>query len=117
MAKADPDGYTLLMAIDGTLVMNPLLYSKLSYDPFKDFAPITLVAECASVIEVQRDLTANTSRNCIDDDKADPGKLNFGSGTTTAGRRALVRKAYRHELRHHSVQGQRRDRQGLLPAA
>ena len=41
VAKANPDGYTLLLAIDGTLVMNPYLYSKLSYDPFKDFAPIT----------------------------------------------------------------------------
>src|SRR5262245_50305856 len=37
VAKAAPDGYTLLMAIDGTLVMNPFLYSKLAYDPFKDF--------------------------------------------------------------------------------
>src|SRR5205807_10085370 len=39
VAKASPDGYTLLMAIDGTLVMNPFLYSKLAYDPFKDFVP------------------------------------------------------------------------------
>src|SRR5262249_39112020 len=37
VAKASPDGYTLLMAIDGTLVMNPFLYSKLAYDPFKEF--------------------------------------------------------------------------------
>src|SRR5262249_18967064 len=41
VAKAAPDGYTLLMAIDGTLVMNPFLYSKLAYDPFKDFTPIS----------------------------------------------------------------------------
>jgi tripartite-type tricarboxylate transporter receptor subunit TctC len=40
LAKANPDGYTLLMAIDGTLVMNPFLYSKLAYDPFKDFVPV-----------------------------------------------------------------------------
>ena len=44
VAKAKPDGYTLLLAIDGTLVMNPFLYSKLAYDPFKDFEPIALVA-------------------------------------------------------------------------
>src|SRR6266478_1514565 len=48
VAKADPDGYVLLMAIDGTLVMNPFLYSKLSYDAFKDFAPIALVASVPS---------------------------------------------------------------------
>src|SRR5690242_15035160 len=40
VAKAKPDGYTILLAIDGTLVMNPFLYSKLSYDPFKDFDPV-----------------------------------------------------------------------------
>src|SRR5215471_15056383 len=44
VAKAEPDGYTLLMAIDGTLVMNPFLYSKLSYDAEKDFVPIALLA-------------------------------------------------------------------------
>src|SRR4051795_11283296 len=50
VAKALPDGYTLLMAIDGTLVMNPFLYSKLAYDPFKDFAPVSLVALVPSAI-------------------------------------------------------------------
>ena len=60
VAKADPDGYTLLMAIDGTLVMNPFLYSKLSYDPFKDFAPVTLVARVPSVIEANKSVTAST---------------------------------------------------------
>jgi tripartite-type tricarboxylate transporter receptor subunit TctC len=50
VAKAAPDGYTLLMAIDGTLVMNPFLYSKLAYDPFKDFAPISLIALVPSAL-------------------------------------------------------------------
>src|SRR5438128_10414676 len=40
VAKAKPDGYTLLLAIDGTLVMNPYLYPNLSYDPFNDFMPL-----------------------------------------------------------------------------
>src|SRR5260370_24264968 len=44
VAKAAPDRYTLLIAIDGTLVMNPFLYSKLAYDPFKDFVPISLIS-------------------------------------------------------------------------
>src|SRR5580698_7624081 len=68
-AKADPDGYTLLMAIDGTLVMNPFLYSKLPYDPFKDFAPITLIARVPSVIEASLDFPANTLRELIDLEK------------------------------------------------
>src|SRR6516225_6661064 len=50
VAKASPDGYTLLMAIDGTLVMNPFLYSKLAYDPFKDFVPISLIALVPSAV-------------------------------------------------------------------
>src|SRR4051794_40461278 len=50
VAKANPDGYTLLMAIDGTLVMNPFLYSKLAYDPFKDFVPVSLIALVPSAV-------------------------------------------------------------------
>jgi tripartite-type tricarboxylate transporter receptor subunit TctC len=84
VAKAEPDGYTLLMAIDGTLVMNPFLYSKLSYDPFKDFAPITLVADVPSVIEANNAVPANTMRELIDLEKAQPGKLNMGYSTPTS---------------------------------
>jgi tripartite-type tricarboxylate transporter receptor subunit TctC len=84
VAKAEPDGYTLLMAIDGTLVMNPFLYSKLSYDPFKDFAPITLVADVPSVIEANNAVPANTMRELIDLEKAKPGKLNMGYSTPTS---------------------------------
>jgi tripartite-type tricarboxylate transporter receptor subunit TctC len=84
VAKAEPDGYTLLMAIDGTLVMNPFLYSKLSYDPFKDFAPITLVADVPSVIEANNAVPANNMRELIDLEKAQPGKLNLGYSTPTS---------------------------------
>ena len=84
VAKADPDGYTLLMAIDGTLVMNPFLYRKLSYDPFKDFAPITLVADVPSVIEANNSVPASNMRELIDLEKAKPGKLNMGYSTPTS---------------------------------
>src|SRR6204780_3965111 len=84
VAKAHTDGYTLLMAIDGTLVMNPFLYSKLSYDPFKDFAPITLVADVPSVIEANNSVAANTVQELIDEEKANPGKLNMGDSTPTS---------------------------------
>ncbi len=83
-AKADPDGYTLLMAIDGTLVMNPFLYSKLSYDPFKDFAPITLIARVPSVIEASLNVPANTMRELIDLEKSKPGDLLMGYSTPTS---------------------------------
>ncbi len=84
VANASPDGYTLLMAIDGTLVMNPYLYSKLSYDPFKDFAPITLIARVPSVIEARLDLPANNLKELIDLAKAKPGGLLIGYSTPTS---------------------------------
>src|SRR5580658_2584101 len=52
VAKASPDGYTLLMAINSTLVMNQFLYKALPYDPIADFAPITLVAKTIGLIVV-----------------------------------------------------------------
>ena len=54
VAKAAPDGYTLLMAIDSTLVMNQYLYKSLPYDPINDFAPITLTAKTVSVLDRAR---------------------------------------------------------------
>src|SRR5215475_4097992 len=50
VAHAAPDGYTIMLAIDGTLVMNPFLYTKLAYDPFKDFAPVSLIALVPSAL-------------------------------------------------------------------
>jgi tripartite-type tricarboxylate transporter receptor subunit TctC len=84
VAKARPDGYTLLLAIDGTLVMNPFLYSKLSYDPFKDFVPIALVAEVPSVLEANIKVPVNSVKDLIDLAKAKPGELNVGVSTPTS---------------------------------
>src|SRR5262244_656938 len=50
VARAAPDGYTLMLAIDSTLVMNQFLYKSLPYDPFVDFAPITLTTQTVSVL-------------------------------------------------------------------
>jgi tripartite-type tricarboxylate transporter receptor subunit TctC len=84
VAKAKPDGYTLLLAIDGTLVMNPFLYSKLSYDPFKDFEPIALVADIPSVLEANIKVPVKTVQGVIDLDKSKPGTLNIGVSTPTS---------------------------------
>src|SRR5581483_2098828 len=70
VAKADPDGYTILMAIDGTLVMNPYLYSKLPYDPFKDFEPVSLIAQVPSVLEANIKVPANTVKELLDEERA-----------------------------------------------
>ena len=55
VARAAPDGYTLMMAIDSTLVMNQFLYKSLPYDPFNDFAPISLTTQTVSVLAVRAD--------------------------------------------------------------
>jgi tripartite-type tricarboxylate transporter receptor subunit TctC len=84
VAKAKPDGYTLLMAIDGTMVMNPFLYSKLAYDPFKDFEPISLVAFIPSVLETNINTPVNSVKDVIEQEKAQPGKYLVGVSTPTS---------------------------------
>lgn len=83
-AKAPADGYTLFMAIDSTLVMNQYLYKSLPYDPFGDFAPITLTAKTISVLAVAASGGPRTVKELIARAKAQPGKLNYGAGTITA---------------------------------
>lgn len=84
VAKAKPDGYTILLAIDGTLVMNPFLYSKLSYDPFKDFEPISKVADIPSIFEANNNVPVKTVQDVINLAKTKPGELNIGVSTPTS---------------------------------
>ncbi len=80
-AKASPDGYTLLMAIDSTLVMNQYLYKTLPYDPIADFAPISLVAKTIGLLVVNAQSDYKSVKDLIAKAKAAPGKLNYGAGT------------------------------------
>ncbi len=89
VAKAAPDGYTLLMGTVGTHGINKALYSKMPFDPVKDFAPVTLVAGVPNVMvmntEKARALGINTVADFITYAKANPGKLNMassGNGTS-----------------------------------
>lgn len=85
-AKAAPDGYTLLMAIDGAMVMNPALYTKLPYDPQKDFAPIAPMVRIPMVVMVSTDLGVNDLKSLVALSRTRPGKFNYGSaGPTTFG--------------------------------
>jgi tripartite-type tricarboxylate transporter receptor subunit TctC len=84
VARAKPDGYTLLLAIDGTLVMNPFLYTKLPYDPFKDFEPITLVAAVPSAITAAITTPVNTLKDIVELERAKPGTLQIGVSTPTS---------------------------------
>jgi tripartite-type tricarboxylate transporter receptor subunit TctC len=84
VAKAAPDGYTLLMAIDGTLVMNPFLYSKLAYDPFKDFAPVSLIALVPSAVVGNINIPVNSIKELVEQEKAKPGTFQIGISTPTS---------------------------------
>src|SRR6516164_3109110 len=83
-AKAAPDGYTLFMAIDSTLVMNQFVHKSLPYDPLEDFVPITLTAKTISVLAVSTVSGPKTVKELMARAKAQPGKLNYGAGTITA---------------------------------
>lgn len=84
VARANPDGYTILLAIDGTLVMNPYLYATLAYDPFKDFEPVSLVAAVPSALIASLKNPANTLKEVIDIEKAKPGTFQIGVSTPTS---------------------------------
>jgi tripartite-type tricarboxylate transporter receptor subunit TctC len=84
VAKAEPDGYTLLAAMDTTLVMNPATATApLSYDPFRDFSTITLTAKNTSLLTVRASDGPKSVQELIARAKASPGKLNYGAGIIT----------------------------------
>jgi tripartite-type tricarboxylate transporter receptor subunit TctC len=80
-AKAPPDGYTLLVVSTGFMV-NPSLYAKVPYDPVKDFAPLTLVAESPNVLFVHPSVPARSVKELIDLVKANPGKYSYAQPST-----------------------------------
>jgi len=82
VAKAPGDGYTLLMGAVSTHAINPHLYARIGYDPFKDFVPVALVAEVPNVLVVNPTVPATSVQELVALAKAKPGYLNFGSGST-----------------------------------
>ncbi|OZI20628.1 ABC transporter substrate-binding protein [Bordetella genomosp. 9] len=83
-AKAPADGYTLVMGAVATHAINPWLFKNLPYDPIKDFAPVTIVASVPNVLVMNVDFAKKNNINNLGDliayAKANPGKLNYGSG-------------------------------------
>jgi tripartite-type tricarboxylate transporter receptor subunit TctC len=79
VAKAAPDGYTLVIGPNGNLVVNPHLYPNLPYDVFRDFAPVTLIASVSNVLVVNPDVPAKSVNDLIALAKAKPKSLSFGS--------------------------------------
>ena len=81
VARAAPDGYTLLMG-GVTIATNPSLYAKLSFDPGKDLAPVSLVVSSGNVLVVNPALPVKSVKELIEYARAHPGQLNYGSPST-----------------------------------
>jgi tripartite-type tricarboxylate transporter receptor subunit TctC len=82
VAKAGADGYTILMGAVSTHAINVALYSKLPYDPVRDFAPVTLITSVPNVLVVHPSVPVHNVKELIALAKARPGQLSFASGST-----------------------------------
>jgi tripartite-type tricarboxylate transporter receptor subunit TctC len=79
VAKAAPDGYTLLMSSGGMVSVNPHIYARMSFDPVKDLTPVAAAARVLVFLVVKPDFPASNVKAFLDDLKAKPGKRTFGS--------------------------------------
>ena len=90
VAKAEPDGYTLIIGHVGTLAMNPYMFEKLPYDANKDFRPVSLFAKVPTIFVVHESVPVKNLREFVALAKKEPGKLNFGTaGNGSAGHLAI----------------------------
>lgn len=90
VAKAAPDGHTLILTHVGTLAVNPYMLANQPYDVNKDFMPVTLLAKVPNVFVIHPDVPAKNFREFVAYAKANPGKLNYGSaGNASAGHLAM----------------------------
>jgi tripartite-type tricarboxylate transporter receptor subunit TctC len=108
VAKASPDGYTILMGAVATHAINPTLYPAIPYDPIRDFTPVTQVASTPNVLIVNPTIPATNVKEFIAYARANPGTLNFGSGSTgSAGHLAgeLFKAMARVEMTHVPYKG------------
>jgi tripartite-type tricarboxylate transporter receptor subunit TctC len=84
VAKAQPDGYTILIATNTTHAANEHLFKSVPYDPVKDFAPVTVLAKGGQILLVAPEVQAKTVQELIAFAKANPGKVSFGSGSSSS---------------------------------
>ncbi len=90
VARAAPDGYTLILGHIGTLAVNPAMFPKLPYDAIKDFAPVSLIAAVPNIVAVNPAVPAKTLKEFLDLARAKPGSINYGSaGNGSAGHLAM----------------------------
>ncbi|SEA91694.1 tripartite tricarboxylate transporter substrate binding protein [Variovorax sp. YR216] len=81
-AVAPPDGYTLVLGFDGTLVINPHVYGKVPFDPVKDFAPVSKIGDAALIIVTHPSVPAKTFEELVAYSKSNPAGVSYGSAGT-----------------------------------
>jgi tripartite-type tricarboxylate transporter receptor subunit TctC len=90
VAKAAPDGYTVILGHVGTLAVNPYMLKSQPYDVNRDFVPVTLLAKVPNVFVIHPDVPARDFREFVEYVKKNPGRLNYGSaGNASAGHLAM----------------------------
>jgi tripartite-type tricarboxylate transporter receptor subunit TctC len=82
VAQAAPDGYTLLLGFDGTMVINPWVFAKIPFDPLRDFEPVTKLGDATLILAAHPSLPANDVRELIALAKEKPGTLSYGTSGT-----------------------------------
>ena len=107
-AKAAPDGYTISIGTTSTHAVAPAAYSKLGYNPIRDFAPISLVAITPYLLVVNPQVKANNLKELVELAKANPGKMNFasaGNGSTTHLAMEMLKDVAQVNLQHIPYKG------------
>jgi len=84
-AKAEPDGYTLVVGLNGSMAVNPSLFSKLPYHPIRDFTPVAMLADYPFLVVVSNELPVRSIADLIDLARSKPGELNYGSAGNGTG--------------------------------
>jgi tripartite-type tricarboxylate transporter receptor subunit TctC len=85
VAKAAPDGYTLLVGLNGNMTVNPSLFARLPYDPVEDFTPVAMFATYPFLVVVNNDLPVKSIRELVAHLKANPGKVDYASAGNGTG--------------------------------
>ena len=118
VAKADADGYTLLLGASANLVLSAGLYKKLPYDPKTDFVPVGIAAVFTYTLVARNDLPFKSLREIVEHAKANPGKLTYASGGNGSGQHicaALVWHGAGVSVTHVPYKGAQLAYQDLIP--
>ena len=107
-ADAEPDGYTIILGVQGTHAVNPSLYANAGFDTLRDFAPITMVANTPNIVVVHPSVPAKNMQEFIAYAKANPGKLNYatpGNGTPSHLATEMMKSVAGVDLAHVPYKG------------